>query len=691
MRDTWIDSAEKLDRALKYWKKYSPFQSYIKLQDAIDSLGTDDRLVEARPVYASRWVLSPKQATGPQEAVFHTVGVYRWGANEETGNFVLQGEKAPSSVAESRIKYEPSSLCQFSYALDTHRDKTIWAAQKAFEEYVKGVDGFNKAQKQRRSWQDGSGADKPNSSFVFNSQIFVKRNATTKYREAQIEYELHPWIKKVTSVPGCEYFANPDRPALFELHQGTLRNIKECSPPYIKKGDLVWLSFSAEYIIGGEAWSTTFVPYEIIRVGTLSADLVGDAFDRSGPPAEIVAPRPRLMAGMRVEIDLDDDDDENVDVAMHNNAAHPEPIAAVPGPNPPQEEELPESNVIYLRPKDARTYGWETNYTARRSPTPPISWPPSPRFETDEDVTMSDEEAVASVSGSPSHTASSSPGPSAHMEITTGSSLLDPRASSPDTTPSTYASAKASRVTVSPLPVTAATVTRPMATVPSTVLATPATSTATSDTILPSTTSALMAPPRLTGLLLASQPTTAPSLVSAQPTGDSTMPAESALRTAARGARRPQNARPLSPSLPLPGSLVMNDRAVVESPANLSSDLVTTTTAAFGTPSTVTPLGVTSSPTASAVVAAPTPTASSSNALASSSSAAVPHPPLALASRSTRLVIKLPAIPEDDEHNRAEQASTSVGKGKKRAVDPVGQSAEGGRRSSARVARRRVV
>ena len=53
-----IDTEEKLAQALKFWKNFSFVPNYVKLQDAIDTILTDARPVEARHEYAPRWVVS---------------------------------------------------------------------------------------------------------------------------------------------------------------------------------------------------------------------------------------------------------------------------------------------------------------------------------------------------------------------------------------------------------------------------------------------------------------------------------------------------------------------------------------------------------------------------------------------------------------------------------------------------------
>ncbi|RDX42575.1 hypothetical protein K466DRAFT_454119, partial [Polyporus arcularius HHB13444] len=206
-------------------------------------------------------------------AVFTSVGLWRWNSDLETGNFVPIGHPAPEHLAEERIQATPNNLCQFSYALDTEKDKGLWVAQKAFEELVSKEKDFNIHKKDRRVWQ--SGAEGNDNIFILTSQVFCKRTPYTRVREAGIQYELHDWIAQATAKPK-EYFANPDRPAFFEPRDGKLRPMKECQPPYPKLGDLMWFSFVVEIFIGTKNWITKFVPLEFVRVGRVSTDLLGE-------------------------------------------------------------------------------------------------------------------------------------------------------------------------------------------------------------------------------------------------------------------------------------------------------------------------------------------------------------------------------------------------------------------------------
>lgn len=79
-----------------------------------------------------------------------------------------------------------------------------------------------------------------------------------------------------------------------------MENIEKGAQPELRYGDLVWISFTVEFIIGAVAWNPTFIPVEVIRVGNVATELVGH---RSTPePAQGAGDAPpvrrqRLQAG----------------------------------------------------------------------------------------------------------------------------------------------------------------------------------------------------------------------------------------------------------------------------------------------------------------------------------------------------------------------------------------------------------
>ncbi|OJT14310.1 hypothetical protein TRAPUB_9171 [Trametes pubescens] len=304
-----IETVESLDIALQYWKNYTIDPSYINLQHAVDALKNNESFIEARMEYSGRWTMcSAENRLGNHDAVFHTAAIWTWNADLQTGNFVPANETAPTKIAENRVQDQPNYLCQFSYAVDTTRDKSLYDAQKTFENHVKSQPGFNRLNKPRRKWQEGEGSF--DSSYIFVAPMFLRRGLpSTAHKEQAIGYPLHPWIAAATA-PGKPFFANPDRPVVFEVVDGTLKDINECTPPALQYGDLVWISFVVEFIVGGAAWNPNFIPVEIVRVGSVSRELVGITSKFStdlDETTEAVAPtrRQRLQVGQAVPLNID--------------------------------------------------------------------------------------------------------------------------------------------------------------------------------------------------------------------------------------------------------------------------------------------------------------------------------------------------------------------------------------------------
>lgn len=153
---------------------------------------------------------------------------------------------------------------------------------------------FNRTCKKRRPWQDGTGNL---GTYVFSSNLVVRRAGVDAEKLANFPYEVHPWIQQATKEnPG--YVANPHRPRIFDLVNGELRDIKDCSPPYLAKGDIVWISFAVELLIGA-SWASTFIPYEIVRVGKVSSELIGAEPNTANAPT---APLQGLTVGLKVPI-----------------------------------------------------------------------------------------------------------------------------------------------------------------------------------------------------------------------------------------------------------------------------------------------------------------------------------------------------------------------------------------------------
>ncbi|KAH9848481.1 hypothetical protein C2E23DRAFT_739683 [Lenzites betulinus] len=303
-----IKTSQQLDHALRYWKSFTFNDWYIKLKDAVDSLATEKPIAEPRMEYSARWMVRQSRfCLDVPDAIFHTAAVWVWGSNLETGNFVPRGETAPSTgkLSESRMQDTANNMCQFSYAVDTSNDKTLYEAQKAFEKQICKTDGFNRTQKPRRKWQEGEGSY--DATYIFVAQMFVRRGFYTWKKELTLVYELHPWIREATA-QGKQFFANPDRPEVFKVVDGQLRPISECTPPGLLYGDLLWISFVVEFIVSSNAWNPNFIPVEIVRVGRVSPDLVlaksSPGADAESESNDVALPtrRQRLQAGQSAAV-----------------------------------------------------------------------------------------------------------------------------------------------------------------------------------------------------------------------------------------------------------------------------------------------------------------------------------------------------------------------------------------------------
>ena len=54
----FIETQEQLDLALQQWRNFSFKDKYIKLEDAANSILSEDRTLEARRQFAAKWLVS---------------------------------------------------------------------------------------------------------------------------------------------------------------------------------------------------------------------------------------------------------------------------------------------------------------------------------------------------------------------------------------------------------------------------------------------------------------------------------------------------------------------------------------------------------------------------------------------------------------------------------------------------------
>ncbi|KAI0713868.1 hypothetical protein C8Q76DRAFT_619845, partial [Earliella scabrosa] len=225
-------------------------------------------------------------------AVFHTAAVWRWNSHLETGNFVPTGETAPARLSEFKIQSVPSNICQVEYVISTEHDKSIFDCQKKFETVFVGATGFNKANKPRRNWQ--LGREPYTRSFTFTSQIFQKVNKNTGGNLSE-PYRLHPWVANIAK--SSDWMPNPERPGVYDLTNSKLLDILDANPPYIRRDDLVWMSFRIRVIFGSDSWFPAFIPVDVVRVDVVPSPLRELRDEALGQVVEVAPVKRSLKAG----------------------------------------------------------------------------------------------------------------------------------------------------------------------------------------------------------------------------------------------------------------------------------------------------------------------------------------------------------------------------------------------------------
>ena len=184
---------------------------------------------------------------------------------------------------------EPSNLCSVDYTFDTRLDKTLYQAQavrlihiltvflilngllQVFETLFQEHPEFNKGKTPRRTWQPSSGTYQTR--YVASSMLFDKPWKHRGLQPEALAYPLHPWIKRAVG-DWKAWIPNPLRPQVLVMNGNELVNLSQAQRPTMSRGDMVWLSFVVQVYFNESSWGPTFVPLDIIRVGTAPPELI---------------------------------------------------------------------------------------------------------------------------------------------------------------------------------------------------------------------------------------------------------------------------------------------------------------------------------------------------------------------------------------------------------------------------------
>ena len=350
----YITSEEQLHDALDKWRQYSFVSTYLRLDAVVASLETSTPLVEPYEPYRGAWRVRqchvcvhsgfatefligscapPALRTSARQRSIPLpsgCGIRIWRRVTLSLMGRLRGRLSVGSRKISAVllfvglrslarlvlrQNEAGSLCQFSYGIDTTRDKTLYEAQtvrcqscrmvafdiivlQALERFMVKRKDFNRDGTPRRRWQDGD--QDHQAYFIFSSQVFTKRTMYSWNQEHSHRFQVHPWLQEVSKK--SNYFVNPNRPQFFELRNTKLVPLSECIPPYPQVGDLFWVSHCIQWVMG-KMWKTFFTPVEWVRGATVSPLVLAGSIARSPQRAvpQVGEQEHGLAAGQDVE------------------------------------------------------------------------------------------------------------------------------------------------------------------------------------------------------------------------------------------------------------------------------------------------------------------------------------------------------------------------------------------------------
>ena len=157
-----------------------------------------------------------------------------------------------------------------------------YSFSQAVERFALSDAQFNTAQKPRRAWQ-GERDESANRRYLLNIRMFFQKG---KGGAPPLPYEPHPLVQKALE-DNPTWYANPERPKPFSMEGKKLVDLKDATEPTFRRGDVVWMTFSVQLILGAKAWWTELVPKCFVRVGRVPMDTSTLDATLSVPPTTI--------------------------------------------------------------------------------------------------------------------------------------------------------------------------------------------------------------------------------------------------------------------------------------------------------------------------------------------------------------------------------------------------------------------
>ena len=157
---------------------------------------------------------------------------------------------------------------------------------------TKHVTNFNEINRPRKEYQISTG--QYTNSYRFHAPLFLRTQGNGE--KPPSPEGVHPWLTEATK--NLKFLhPNPCPPLVFSYDDGVLHDISGSTASKLSRGDVVWFTFTAGFVVGRTTWGPLFTPLEFVRVASANWDSLGDY----SIPTIDTSYRPSLRAGEHLE------------------------------------------------------------------------------------------------------------------------------------------------------------------------------------------------------------------------------------------------------------------------------------------------------------------------------------------------------------------------------------------------------
>lgn len=119
------------------------------------------------------------------------------------------------------------------------------------------------------------------------SPLFERKTVFNSVQEP-LSYDLDRSIED--ALIGQKWFANPDRVRFFSYEDNGLVHLKNTLVPYLASGDVVWFSFTMQYVVNNVSWGPDLQLVDVVRVGRFEGKVEHPVGIRRGLQAGLITP-----------------------------------------------------------------------------------------------------------------------------------------------------------------------------------------------------------------------------------------------------------------------------------------------------------------------------------------------------------------------------------------------------------------